>query len=201
MPKWNGYYTPLAEKVSGFEYAEFSYTNFYEPDPDNPVIFQLRKKGIGEPMIARSGMYAVEADGQPRYINLKTGRTSRTNSENCDLIITLTRDGDNPQTSAWSFIVKVPDGGLIPSNEEFLVQAPETGYQSQMDFNSTKIQTNTEHKFYIQSGKSTSAFIPSPTPVIARAMFGSDIGSTPLVLATWNLIQTSRSSRSSPRSN
>ena len=34
----HGYYAPENIKASGFEFADPAEPNFYEPDPDNPVL-------------------------------------------------------------------------------------------------------------------------------------------------------------------
>jgi hypothetical protein len=40
----------------GFEYAGFWEPTFHVPDPSNPVIFHMWKKGMSEPMIQRGPM-------------------------------------------------------------------------------------------------------------------------------------------------
>ena len=55
----DGFYTPPSERIVSFEYA-YPPDQAFKPDSNNPIIFHLRKKGIGADLI--SSQYGVADD-------------------------------------------------------------------------------------------------------------------------------------------
>lgn len=55
-----GYYT-LKSQNRHFEYGDPSSTDFHQPNAARPVVFQLRKKGKGEPLIAIEKKITLES--------------------------------------------------------------------------------------------------------------------------------------------
>jgi hypothetical protein len=100
------------------------------PDPYNPVIFQLRKKGHGvASLIMLKQNYRVARDGTPLAINLVSGASAT--SESSDFVVRCwTQDaGKRPgEKYDWRCVVSVPGGGAVTNDDEFAFTAPETGY-------------------------------------------------------------------------
>ena len=59
------------------------------------------------------------------------------------------------QATSWSFRMEIPDGGFVEHNDEFPFEAPVDGYQSVVEFNFQKGDTNwmdINKKYYIKFG-------------------------------------------------
>lgn len=101
----------------------------FSPDPQNPVIFYLRKKGVGENLIEVKQNYRVARDGTPLGIDLTTGKSTTGGSG--DLVVECWTDDQGKPSGAkyaWHCVVTIPGGGLVLSDEEFPFLAPESGY-------------------------------------------------------------------------
>lgn len=130
-----GYYIS-SQNSTGFEYAAFWDRNYYEPNPDDPVVFRLRKESaFREPLIVRQTLYGIKADGTPHYIDLKTGKKV-VDQPRGDVEIDFVRGEDNQMHRYdWSIIIKGVNGAeLVESTDEFMFQAPEAGYQTSLEF-------------------------------------------------------------------
>jgi hypothetical protein len=115
-----GYYTGL-QKQYGFEYAFFSDEHFYDPDPKTPVLFYLRKKGEAEPLIYREQEVKVSAGSR---VKVSIGGQAQ-------LVFAL-MSNQHPRRGRWEAEVTIEGGGFVPATEEFIVEAPTTGYQPTM---------------------------------------------------------------------
>ena len=120
-----GYYS------SGRGEQTFSYAlpKAISPDPRDPVIFRLRKKGIGETLIGVKQNYRVARDGTPLGIDLATGKAGTGGSG--DLVVQCWTDDQGKPSGAkydWHCILTVPGGGMVPTDGEFPFLAPENGY-------------------------------------------------------------------------
>jgi hypothetical protein len=109
----------------------FSYAlnGHFSADPANPVIFHLRKKGVGEKLISVKQNYRIPRDGTPVGIDLITGKVTPGGIGN--LVVQCWTDDagkSSGQKYDWHCLVTIPGGGLVLSDEEFLFQAPENGY-------------------------------------------------------------------------
>jgi hypothetical protein len=116
-----------------FDFADFSYPNFHQPDPNAPVLFYLRKQGITEVLEMGRISPKIPADGTPvRFDLLKMG----TDSPDGQLEIAAVTNTERypPQRYDWWASVSVPDGGLVEHNEEFPFEAPLEGYQTRVEF-------------------------------------------------------------------
>jgi hypothetical protein len=130
-----GYYTSSANR-RGFEYAAYFSKNYHEPNPKNPVVFRLRKKGQGEPLITRQTLYGIRPDGTPHYIDLVTGKKKVDEGPTGDLMIAIMREPMNEKKRfAWSATLEGVNGAaLIESDEEFMFTAPENGYVPSLSY-------------------------------------------------------------------
>ncbi len=130
----NGYYTyqPL---VKIFFYA--GENENFTPDANAPVIFWLRKKGQGEPLIHIAGIglhslrdYLLDIGGKPTELSLYDGKL--TSADACDLRVEFKAGPplDNlPSRITWNCQVTVPDGGLVETDDPFPFLAPSDGYK------------------------------------------------------------------------
>jgi hypothetical protein len=99
------------------------------PDPVNPAIFHLRKKGVTAPLVMLKRNYGIPRDGTPFAIDLVTGHS--TTGENGNLVVRCWTDDQGKQSGQkydWRCLITVPGGGIEPTDEEFAFQAPKNGY-------------------------------------------------------------------------
>jgi hypothetical protein len=115
-----------------FEYAAFFDKTYHLPDPNNPVIFRMYKRGASEPLIVRSGKMQVPDNGSVK-INLLANEQDESNSQ---LIIDLLSNSDRTGRS-WNARLRVPSGGIQQTAEEFATLAPESGYQPEITIDQT----------------------------------------------------------------
>lgn len=121
-----GYYTSRRDN-NNFEYGD-PYGNFV-PDANNPVIFHLRRKGVGESLIHFNKSFRVPKDGAPILIDLATGNLTSA-SENAFKVECWTHDSEKKEgwKFDWKCRVSVPGGGLQIYDEQFPFLAPEENY-------------------------------------------------------------------------
>jgi len=127
-----GYYISRKDNDS-FRYGSLGGGKF-SPDPQNPVIFHLRKKGAGETLIGGSfpsGMKIAQLhhDGTPVELNLLNGTQVPAGSGQLKLELWRDISDMKKQPFDWKLQLSMPSGGLVPTDEEFAFQAPESGYQ------------------------------------------------------------------------
>jgi hypothetical protein len=154
-----GFYTTPSERLSSFEYANPA-DGLFSPDPNNPIVFHLRKKGVGVELItSQYGMSPdfpihVPRDGTRVQIDL----LQRKVGESGQIQISESKPEQTAwkQATSWSFRMEIPDGGFVEENEEFPFEAPETGYRSVVQFDFQQGQTNwatlLKKDFYIKFG-------------------------------------------------
>jgi hypothetical protein len=150
-----GYYSYLRFGTNFF-YASKN-VNFV-PNPSAPVIFLLRKKGQGTELItSEHGMQLdvsvrIPKDNTPVLVDLLQKQASATGQLEISQIKPPFQTATN-----WSFRMSIPDGGLIENQDEFQFTAPETGYQSTVEYDFTKGETNwttqVSKQFYIAFGQ------------------------------------------------
>lgn len=154
----DGYYTSRESGVA-FEYANPA-DGLFTPNSNSPVIFHLRKKGIGTDLLgSRNGAkphlgVTMLLDGTPVLIDLigqKTGQSGQ-------LIASQKKPSYESwkQATEWSFRMQISDGGFVEQHEEFPFEAPEEGYQSIVEFHFEKGGTNwmedVREDYYIKFG-------------------------------------------------
>ena len=122
-----GYYTPNAVRASAFEFADPGERTDYEPDPDHPILFQLRKKQTPAELETRSLELIAPTDGKAVGIDLSKGVASSAGNLH---VQTWKPSPPRPMSPAydWKIALEIPDGGFIETTEEFAFQAPEGGY-------------------------------------------------------------------------
>lgn len=123
----DGYYTYPSERGSSFEYANPA-NSLFTPDPNRPVVFHLRKKGAGADLIHGLKLLGSRIDGTLSYVDLSEGKNSLTPPGDLTVQCTRSEIGKDKRFD-WTFTLGAPDGGLIESTDEFMLLAPEDGYQ------------------------------------------------------------------------
>jgi hypothetical protein len=143
----DGYLEARKSNPHSFEYAGFWEPTYHVPDPANPVIFHMLKKGPSEPMIHRGPtLLGARNDGTPTSFDLITGRRAAAGSG--DIAVPITRGPKTSNRFDWRATVVGRGGtGLIESNDEFMVMAPADGYQPQWTFGQKATA-----KFYVKTG-------------------------------------------------
>lgn len=121
-----GYYAPHRGQW-GFNYALGP--DIVSPEPQNPVIFQLRKRGAAVPLVALKRSYSISRGGTPLSIDLATGVTMIGASG--DFVVQCWTEDQGKRSGerySWRCVVTIPGGGIVPTEEEFAFLAPENGY-------------------------------------------------------------------------
>ena len=152
----DGYYRETSRTRSSYEYAGFWEPTYHEPDPRNPIVFHLRKKGISEPMIQRGPtLIGTPNDGTPMRLDLTTGRKVTDASGN--IVLRISKGQKINKRFDWTATVEGLGGaGLIESQDEFMLTAPSEGYLSKWTFSqkasNEKYQPEMQTKFYVKTG-------------------------------------------------
>jgi hypothetical protein len=142
----DGYFPVKSANPTRFSYSENFGATPFRPDPNNPVVFHLRKKGKGVELItSQNGMkpylsVAAPLDGSPVFadlLNRKVGQTGQIE------INQVKPDYQRwKQANGWQFGMTIPDGGFIEQSDEFPFEAPASGYQPTIQFAFQQGQTN-----------------------------------------------------------
>jgi hypothetical protein len=154
----DGYYTSRQTALA-FEYANPA-DGLFTPEPNKPVLFQLRRKGVGANLVtSQVGMrdhlgVTAPLDGSPVRVDL----LQRSTGQAGQLVIAQTKPNYQvwKQATHWSFRMEIPDGGFVEQNDEFPFEAPQGPYQPlvQCDFQQgqTNWATRLSKDYYIQFG-------------------------------------------------
>jgi hypothetical protein len=154
-----GYYTSPSERLKNFEYANHG-EGVFTPDAANPVVFHLRKRGVGADLI--TSQYGVRTDfpisipldGTPVRVDLVQRRVAE--SGQVQISERKPEHGSWREATSWSFRMDIPDGGFVEETEQFPFEAPESGYQQVIEFQFQKDSTNwiegINKSYYIKFG-------------------------------------------------
>ncbi len=128
-----GYYTPSGEYL-GFVYNSYGIAHI--PDPKNPVIFRLHKKGVAAELVHREKLFTFSIDGTKHSLDLLAGKKTIGSNPQSDFVMNIVRSNKNADGRFdWEVVFEaLGDGGFVESNEEFMLQAPESGYQPSLRF-------------------------------------------------------------------
>ncbi len=142
----NHYYTYAGENVN------------FVPDPQNPIMFHLRKKGAGQDLIATdfpgfAKMAQLKRDGTPVEINLLNGTVASAGAGSIKLELWHDPLEKSAQPFDWKTRLTVPGGGLVEATNEFNFEAPATGYETSAEINmlasATNWQNETKRTFFV----------------------------------------------------
>ena len=198
-----GYYTPK-ENPGCFEYAQPYAVNYHIPDPNNPVVFRLRRRGTSEPLVKGEKLFGFKPDGTQYYVNLLTGKKSMDPTGEWDLSINVTRSAVNSDRKFdWFATIDASNGGLIETNDDFAFVAPESGYQPihiTQNASDAAWQSGIKARFFVKSrdGKIYSRIETEITPdynenaAINMKYFVNPSGSRNLEFDPNNVVQPSQ---------
>ena len=128
-----GYYASHGGQ-KGFSYG---WLEGFKPDPQNPIVLNLRKNGTPESLVHIAGIglhtmrdFLLTADGKPTEVSLRDGRLASTGQGDLRVEFKAGQPIDgSPSKITWDCQVTIPGGGLIQTSEEFPFLAPEGGYK------------------------------------------------------------------------
>jgi hypothetical protein len=134
----DGYYISRSNRTS-FDFSSAFAVECYYPNPSEPVLFHLRKKGEGAELVTSA--YGVSPDfvvtpardGTPVTVNLMQRMIQRDGQLEIRQI--KPEYLESKRANAWQFQMGIKDGGFVEHNDEFPFQAPDTGYQPIVAFN------------------------------------------------------------------
>lgn len=136
--KKEGYYTSWEKNRRSFQFAEEGDPYSYEPDPANPIIFYLRKKGEAEPLVHLRKGFKIPKDGTPVEVDLVKGEVVAEGKGH--LKVQCWTDpqqqdekGRYKREYHWRCLMSVPNGGIAAQKGEFDFAAPESGYNPSLE--------------------------------------------------------------------
>lgn len=124
-----GYYN-LPESRLDFTYAGSHSGSDFKPNPANPVVFRLRKKGEAAELIHQSDQILFNKEEKERSFSLIDHTRRRDRPE-----YVIIRPVDNGRINSrgkhvLDLELSVPQGGLQLRTDPFLFTAPDSGYQT-----------------------------------------------------------------------
>lgn len=157
-----GYYAFKSNRDSFFYAGENE--NFI-PSIHEPVIFRLKKKGVGEELITFERDFRISKNGEPVRVDLSTGRIAAAGQG--DVVVecwTNDQGKKNGERYDWHCRVSVPGGGLVPSTNQFDFVAPVGGYLPFDEINMPTTlesgwQRNAERKYFLKTSSGNYARI------------------------------------------
>ena len=108
------------------------YSEIHRPDPANPIVFHMWKKGPTESLVERDRSFRVRLDDNPIIVDLLTGKRQEGAATKGDLRLSLKRPAGllYPRTPYdWEFRIDAIDGGIVETTDVFPYRAPESGYE------------------------------------------------------------------------
>jgi len=127
-----GYYSSKEREHPVFRYGSFAGDDF-SPDPRNPVVFHLKKKGTSESLVKWKRNYRISRDGTPFQINLSTGEPAKAGMGDFTIQCPTENPKEGEQRYNWHCRLAILNGGMVRTDEEFPFSAPETGYTPTID--------------------------------------------------------------------
>jgi hypothetical protein len=139
----------------------FDYGSRYVPEPNAPIVFQLRKRGRGADLItSQYGVFpelefSMPRDGAPvrvDFLNRKVGDTGQ-----LELSAVKPPRWERTEKPEWSLRMSIPDGGFVEHADEFPFEAPQAGYQPNIELHYKVGETNwaetIRKKYYVAFGE------------------------------------------------
>jgi len=131
----------------------------HHPDPSNPVVYTMWKKGVAEPLVKEEFSFKFNNGDPPQGISLVRGKWIKTNTVDADLIISASMGEPNPERRNqfdWKVTLAPVDGGLIRTNDIFPYEAPDSGYEKTYSFSQTMTDSNwlsstSDLSFYVKA--------------------------------------------------
>lgn len=131
-----GYYNFPGSAGEDLEYASPWEGNRFHPDPNNPLVFRLKKAGTLEPLLAHVVSLSLPNSGEAIEFDFIDERLKEPGS----IQFRCTVEPQDPETRrfAWHFVCSVPSGGLLPRTNTLDFTAPTEGYLSAFEDSETQ---------------------------------------------------------------
>lgn len=122
--------SPKAPK--GFLYGDIP--KAFLPDPNAPVVIRMWKVGPAAPLVSCNTLFGFTPDGHRYTLDLLSNKKAEGEQQNGDLIVSMERPAKvvPRQKYPWTLRLRAIGGGLIETKDEFMYQAPESGYQPEI---------------------------------------------------------------------
>lgn len=147
----DGYLEARGPESFGFQFGQILYgssiAGMHEPDPLEPVVFTMWKKGDGSQAVTRETSFKISKSelGEPTYVDLQQGR--RSDRPSSSALEVIARSGGDSRWDPvqfkhvgtgsgfrWSYTLRVPGGGIMRTDDPFLFGPPESGYEESYTF-------------------------------------------------------------------
>jgi hypothetical protein len=129
----------------------------YQPDPNNPIVFNMWKIKGAEPLENRSINSEIPCDGTPAVFDTTTGNESSSGDLRVALLRSPLQVRRSGQGFDWSAKIEMLHGGLIEEDAPYPYWAPESGYepffQINMSSNNVSWFSKLTRDFYIKNGR------------------------------------------------
>lgn len=150
-------YLNTEESHNSFEYAAFFQENFLVPDQARPVVFRLQKLMGAEPMLKYITNTEIAVRVEPVLLNVETGKLGSEGDLAFSVIVGSGRGQYGPD---YTLTIRANGGASFAlSDEEFMFNAPESGYRRVVVYNRLSSAPNYSltqpYRFYVKtrSGK------------------------------------------------
>ena len=150
-------YVYTAESHKSFEYAAFFQANFHVPNRAQPVVFRLQKLTGAEPMFKYIMNAEVAAGSVPVLLDVETGKLGADGDLSFSIAAGQNWGQNGPDFSVT--ITAMNGAAFAFSEDEFMFNAPETGYRNAANLNRLSTEPNYNrvqpYRFYVKtrSGK------------------------------------------------
>lgn len=141
-----GYYN-APQNPSSFEYADPGEGAFYTPDPQNPVVFHLRRKGKPERLLARSVTLHIPRSGD--IVGFDPIRCKL--SPDGPLLFRFS--GPSDEADNLRLQIQIKTGGVQGAEGDFPFEAPEQGYYELLEFDNSAGQKLPELQCFFYFGE------------------------------------------------
>jgi hypothetical protein len=149
-----GYYSSHRGKNNSFEYAGFWEPTFIEPDRNKPVVFRLVKRPEAEPTYRVGERLLLPPPAWVAHIDL-LGKPAETNNGG-DMTLRIVRPPNSGYQNPFDWELKIEGNGgaeFSESDEEFMLRAPDDGYQSAITKRYERVRGNSIQnvRFYVRN--------------------------------------------------
>jgi hypothetical protein len=170
-----GGYNRTPDWIQSFECAAFFNDNFYVPDPNNPVLFHLRKILDAEPMYLFKTHNEFSPGSPPLTLDVASGKMKMPGD--FSFLVQIGVKGKEDWFD-YSISVEALNGaGLMVTTEENPNQAPDNGYQTtfavQQNATDTNYSPNLSFHFYAKTreGKYGVVYVEMTVPRLGPINF------------------------------
>ena len=147
-----GYYS-RGYPQGNFEYAGFWEPRFIEPDRNKPTVFHLIKRSVAEPTYSVSKRLILPPPSWATHIDLLAEEPKISTGGDISLRIIRPSNPGYQQSFDWELKIDGVDGAdIVESDDEFMLRAPDEGYQASVSKAFRQVRGNSTEvvKFYVR---------------------------------------------------